>query len=111
MNHASSSQFWLNNPSSLFSSFNLFPDISMSIPEILNCVTRLILLISLLLFLFKVPYWYLFPIIGLLLIIVLYYRYSSRHPSLIENFRCIPPTIQQSDKPKYRCKYSPKYVN
>lgn len=65
--------FWLENPSVLFESFQIMPKESMNDVERLNGMTRIIIIISAIMFIIKFPGWWIFLIIGLLMVIVMWY--------------------------------------
>lgn len=65
-------RFWLEDPSTLIKSFHLLPDERAGRIERLNSLSLLIIIISLVLFLLKVRYWWVFLIGGLLVTIVLW---------------------------------------
>jgi uncharacterized membrane protein len=89
-------KFWIEDPGILVGDLTFLPDCEMSENGRLNAMTRLIIMISLVMFFFKVKSWYVFLICGLGLVILLYYGSLSRekmnqhgrHGQLIENYRC-----------------------
>lgn len=83
-------RFWLEDPSIIFQSGVIIPRCNMSIIERLNALTRLILLITLFLLLFCFREWWLFLLLGLILVLVLYYLecYQWNQTPLIENYVC-----------------------
>lgn len=71
-------QFWYNDPThtaEILFNGPIYPNDDDSIEEILNSLTRLLLVITLILFIFDYPYWYLFFIVGLATILCIYQYY------------------------------------
>lgn len=79
-------KFWLEDPSALFQSLTLIPQCDMSIPERLNALTRLILVITLILFFLRLCWW-LFLLLGIIMVIILYLIYYNQKP-VTENYTC-----------------------
>lgn len=100
---SSSERFWLEEPVSLFRSTTLIPQCGMTTAARLNALTRLVLLIALILYLFCIGQWWLFLLLGLLLVIVLYYldqQSQNRYNGVVvENYVC--PTRQVHRYPVY----------
>ena len=101
------SRFWLEDLSSLFHNTTFLPSSTMTEAERLNTLTRLVLIITLILFIFRVGSWYLFLIFGLITVIILYFNnhiYNSTTPSppIIESYRCNyrRPKVKTSKKSK-----------
>lgn len=90
-------RFWLEEPISLFYSANLIPQCTMTVAERLNALTRLILVITLILYLFCLGQWWLFLILGILLVIVLYYLSKGDSTgTTIEHYICSSKRTQPS---------------
>ena len=66
-------QSWIEKPMELVQSWELVPQASMTKAELLNTMTRLILIITLVLFLVGVSGWWLFLLLSLALIFVIWY--------------------------------------
>jgi fatty acid desaturase len=66
-------QSWIERPLSLVSSWELVPQVNMTKAELLNAMTRLILIITLVLFLIGISGWWLFLILSLALIFLIWY--------------------------------------
>jgi hypothetical protein len=66
-------KFWLENISDLFCSVNLIPLDGMSIDSQMNCLTRLVIIIFLILHFLEFKHSVLFLLLSLLFIIILYY--------------------------------------
>lgn len=81
-------KFWLEDCAELFRNPIIFSNCAMTEIERLNALTRLIIIIALLLFIFKIGSWLTFLILGLILIIIMYYSNSNKSEKLIENYRC-----------------------
>lgn len=88
--YLSNERFWLEEPISLFRSATLIPQCGMTTAVRLNALTRLILLITLILYLFCVGQWWLFLLLGLLLVIVLYFldQQTLNQYNIVENYIC-----------------------
>ena len=66
-------KLWLENISNLFCTSNLIPLNGMSLAEQMNSLSRLVIIIFFVLFLFKFRFSGLFLLLSLLFIIILYY--------------------------------------
>lgn len=62
-------KIWFESPRFILSDINLIPNESQTFDEKLNALTRLIIVISVILLLFKCKNWYLFLIFGLIIVI------------------------------------------
>ena len=96
-----SNVFWAHQPSNLISSATVIPNREMCDEELLNTITRLVIVIALVLVLFRVNRWWLFLILGLLLVVILWYTMGKRDdpPDRVEHFRC-PRTQNVATNPK-----------
>ena len=72
------SLFWLEDPMSLWRDIRLLPKESMTLPEQLNCITRLVIFIYLILFLIGYQQAVLFLLLSLIFIIILYYLQKNK---------------------------------
>lgn len=81
-------RFWLEEPASLFKRLSLLPHCGMTDCERLNAMTRLIIVIAVILFIIPLASWWLFLILGIILIVGLYYMSRTPKPNIIENYRC-----------------------
>uniref|UniRef100_A0A6C0K731 Minor capsid protein P9 transmembrane helices domain-containing protein n=1 Tax=viral metagenome TaxID=1070528 RepID=A0A6C0K731_9ZZZZ len=79
------SKFWVEDISYLFHSFYLVPTRSMGLEEQMNCITRIVLLIFLIMLFANISYDVLFLAVSVLLIIGAYYLIKAM-PSKKENF-------------------------
>ena len=94
-------KFWIEDISNLFQPFYLIPSKTMSLEEQLNCLTRVVLLIFLIMVFVNVTYDILFLSVSLLLIIIIFYLYKnfSKKEEFIEYYGKVdtvltpPPTI------------------
>lgn len=66
-------KFWIYDISELFKDFTILPNFEMSLSHRLNCISRIIIIISIILLVFKYIYWYYILIFGLLLTTILYF--------------------------------------
>lgn len=98
-------RFWIEDYRVLFQSSSILPTAQMSEIQRLNTLTRLILLIAIFLALFRLGNWILFLVLGLGLVIILYYAQrptpssdgqSASRPAAVpgsqEHYRCQRPT-------------------
>src|SRR3989338_8800235 len=79
-------RFWLISPRSLFQPFVIFPSEGMNSVQRLNCFTRLIIIISLILLCLCYCNWWLFLIIGLIIVIILYQTITVQHYQPLSTF-------------------------
>lgn len=64
---------WLEKPLELVKNWDLVPQVSMTKSELLNTMTRLILIITIVLFLIGMSGWWLFLILSLVFIFIIWY--------------------------------------
>ena len=76
--------FWVEAPTDLFRSLTLIPTTSQTTEERFNTLTRLVIVISLVLCLFRIKWWFAFLIVGILLLAIIYYNTVNREK--IERF-------------------------
>ena len=81
-------KFWLEDPSALLRSWDFIPNERMSRDEKLNALTRLVLIITVALYISKYPYWSTFFLVSIVGIIGLKY---AMKPEQREGFS-VPPT-------------------
>lgn len=86
MSHA----FWVREPHRLISDFTIIPHRDMQEEEILNVLTRLVIVIAIVLLLFKAKDWWVFLLGGIVLIFFLWYVTPNKDDSSerIEHYRC-----------------------
>lgn len=70
--------FWIEDPSALFQTFDVIPDMNMTDAERLNAMTRVIIIITVIMFLFKFQAWWLFLCLGLIVVIIIWYIVKGR---------------------------------
>jgi hypothetical protein len=75
-------QIWIQNPFALFMSISILPSHEMSFEARCNTITRLVLLLTLILWLIGFRYWYVFLIAGLFMVILLYLMHR---PSIVDS--------------------------
>ncbi len=66
-------QFWIENPCELFRNIVLFPNKDMSKVDKLNALSRLIIVITIIMYFMKFEHWLIFLLISLFIIIILQY--------------------------------------
>ena len=72
-----SSNFWVEDPKTLFQSFDIIPQDDMNNAERLNAMTRIIIIITAMMFVIRFSLWWLFLVIGLIVVIILWYMVKS----------------------------------
>jgi hypothetical protein len=75
-------KIWLERPIELLCSLNLIPLTNESIEKQLNSITRLIIIISIILYILGYEYSLLFLLLALLFIIILYYIYTCQQNNI-----------------------------
>lgn len=81
-------RFWVDHPASLMSSLEVWPRADMSDEERLNAMTRGVIIISAIMFLFKFPAWSAFLVVGIMTVIVMWLSMmaSRRQPRIQREF-------------------------
>lgn len=74
-------KFWIEDPSCLIQTLDIVPNAEMTNIERLNAMTRVIIVISAIMFILKFPLWWLFLGLGIIVVVVLWYIIKER-----ENF-------------------------
>jgi len=82
----SDKKFWLENLGALFSSIQVVPYGNVSLAEQLNSITRLVLIIGIIMWLFNFQYGLHFLIISLVFIIIIYYIQRNTMQRCQENY-------------------------
>lgn len=82
-------KFWLESPKNLLCEVNVIPKSFMSLEEQMNCLSRLIISMFIILYLVNYPNSILFLLLSLTVIIILYYSKKN----MIENYVQNPHTI------------------
>jgi hypothetical protein len=80
-------QFFIQDPRSLFYSWEIIPSASMTDAEKYNALVRLLLIVVLILFIVGVVFWWQILVIGLILIIVLWYLSSQQGQNVQVNVK------------------------
>lgn len=71
--HVITSNFWLDNPKTLIETFDIIPNVDMTLAERLNAMTRVVIALSAILFLIRFELWWLFLTIGIIVVIALWH--------------------------------------
>lgn len=79
--------FWFEDPSALFQTFDIIPTNNMTDAERLNAMTRVIIIIAAIMFVVKFPAWWMFLIIGIIVVIILWYIIKSREQIYADHMR------------------------
>jgi hypothetical protein len=111
-------RFWLEDPKSLFNDIKILPKYDMSVEKQMNCITRFIILVFIILYFINYKQSTLFLILSLFFIIILYYLQKSKMTTR-ENFNYrnnyIEKTQQLYDdfvcQPRYTPQKFPSYYN
>lgn len=107
--------FWVSNPLKLFEDINVIPNENQPYEQRMNTLTRLILLIAIVLYLFKVKGSLQFLIFGIVIIIILYYsqRNDMQRPQAPQQMRLqepfTPEGVQTEFTPLGQIVYSVKH--
>ena len=78
--------FWIYNPSKLFSSLSIIPSKDMNIGDRLNALTRLIILLTLIFYILGFEQWYTIIIIGIIILFIIKMSSQANREKKIENF-------------------------
>ena len=97
------SNFWLENPESLLKKLDILPTVNMDIDDRMNAITRLVILVSVLLYLNKHKQWNLFFILSLITIIIFYYINKER--AMNNTSHDTKPTIEHYQDTNINYKY------
>lgn len=90
-----SKKFWLENIANLFCSFDIIPMRDMVVEEQMNCLTRVVFLIFLLLFIIDYRYDFLFFGVSLIVIIIIYYVLKAvGHKTCKEGYGLVDTVIE-----------------
>lgn len=82
--------FWINNPKILIENLNIIPSPSMTEMERLNTISRLIIVMTIILYISGYNLWFYFMILSLSIIIFIYYYNENEkiNNNIIETYRC-----------------------
>lgn len=64
--------FWVEEPSSLYETLRIIPTDDMTDAERLNVITRIVIVISAVMYMVKFPFWWVFLLLALLVIITVW---------------------------------------
>ena len=84
-------KFWLEDPCALLKSLSIFPNMKMSKAEKLNALTRLVVVITGVMYVMEYEYWSTFLVLALFVIIVL--QYSGNDNKKKEKFTVTPTYV------------------
>lgn len=100
--------FWIYKPDLLWASPVVLPNASMAEAEKLNTLTRLVLLITVVLFFVGFTQWWLFLIFGLGFVFILFLMYGERPGrSVKEHFNCKSKEIPSPKSSKRERRFTP----
>lgn len=74
----STSEFWIDDPKKLFQTWEIVPNDAMSEGERLNAMSRVIIIVSVIMLFARFPAWWIFLLLGLLVVVVLWYTIKGR---------------------------------
>ena len=104
-------KFWLQDPSVLLCEWSLLPNKSMMNNEILNSMTRLVIIVTIILFFSRIGEWLIFFLCAIFFIILAWYfqNYFIRDSEIVnkEYLRCPSrsnPDHKTPEKPKMNIK-------
>ena len=80
-------KFWFEEPSALFQTFDIVPNQDMTDAERLNAMTRVVIIITAIMFIVKFPLWWMFLVIGIITVIVLWYIVKGRDELYADHVR------------------------
>lgn len=92
--------FWFEDPSALFQTFDIIPNADMTDAERLNAMTRVIIVISAIMFVVKFPAWWLFLVLGIIVVIILWFIIKGRDQIYAEQMRKYRFNREYLRKPK-----------
>ena len=79
--NTNNTKFWIYDPSILFQTYDIIPTDNMCNVNRMNALTRVIILISLVMFIIKFPLWWLFLLLGIFIIIFFWCILDIDHDS------------------------------
>ncbi len=94
----SNDKFWIDDPCVLIRNFALVPDAKLSLNEKLNALTRIILVVSAIMYAVEYKYWYVFLLVGLLITLAIKVLSEKSFVDMREGFS-IPPTYIDGAEP------------
>lgn len=96
---------WLEDPSSIMKDLRFIPDRGMDNTTLLNVLTRLIILMALVLFIFRFKDWWLFLIAGLILVCLIWFfseKPDTTSEQRIEYYQCPKKTKSDISADKFK---------
>lgn len=96
-------KIWIEDPSVLFRSLNVFPNADMTEEERFNAITRLIIVITILLFFLGYKQWLVFLIASIVVLLIVYF---SKKPTVVEHYKDTEVKIEPR-KPQYFIMHGP----
>jgi hypothetical protein len=90
-------KFWVEEPCVLLSQPSLFPSSDMSKTEKLNALTRLVVIITIIMYFMKYEHWSLFLILGVVILIILNYCNGDKSEEVSREDFTIVPTYTGTD--------------
>lgn len=91
---ASSTKFWIEDPCILLTDFKIVPTNKMTLEEKMNAMTRLIIILTVVLYFIKFQYWLAFAAISIVSIII---YYASKKEKKVEEPFTVTPTYVSGD--------------
>ncbi len=91
-----STKFWVEDPCVLFTDMFFFPTTNMTKEEKLNALTRLILIITLVMYIMEYKHWLTFLILSILIVVLLEYagkKSSEKFDKEVEEFSIVPTYV------------------
>lgn len=83
-----SDKCWFEDPLSIFTSMTIVPSCGMTDAQRINAITRLIIVIAVVLFFIPLASWWIFLILGLILVGLIFWSTKVKTPTVVENYRC-----------------------
>lgn len=88
----SNSKCWIEDPTTLLRATSIIPTCQMNEAERINAITRLVIVIAVVLFFVPIASWWVFLILGIILVVILYLisrnKEIKNNKKIIEHFRC-----------------------
>ncbi len=105
-------EFWLENPQNFYKDFKLLPTQTMCLEEKMNCLSRIVIIIFIILYILNYKYSVIFLLILLLIIIIFYYN-KRKHMTTIEKYthKDNLSYIKQSEERRIQSQNYPKKIN
>lgn len=104
-------KFWLDSPSDLLTNLSLFPTESMKKEARLNAITRLIILISILLYLIKSEHWMTVLFAGLGMVLIIYKFNLRQFKGFKDNLEYFNKPVNFEVERESRYRTFPRYMD